>query len=223
MKLIQKIQKKKYRSSKTFMKRIEAANKRLGHFGKKNLTSNDVKLFQNMIKGFNLRYGIKTDKPEEISKTAWYTKEQQRELRSIINAIYNNPKTSYQYWRSKQNEMLTSGLDPSELGESNLNLDMVEKLHDKYGFTEEQEFIDFFDEMERFRNTSVVSKILDSDEERDLVEMGSSLDLDITDVYEIILDEYQRTGKTHTDLYNLVFTILINYERYGTLRGDEEE
>ena len=222
MKLIKKIQKKKYKISKTFKKRIEAANKRLGQFGKRNLTSNDVKLFQNMIKGFNLRYGIKTDKPEEISKTAWYTKEQQKELRSIINAIYDNPRTSYQYWRAKQNEMLTSGLDPAELGESNLNLDMVEKLHDKYVFTEEQEFINFFDEMERFRNTSVVAKILDSDEERDLVEMGAALDLDITNVYEIILDEYQRTGKTHTDLYNLVFNILNNYEKYGTMRGDEE-
>lgn len=221
MKLIQKIQKKKYRSSKTFKKRIEAANKRLGQFGNMNLTSNDVKLFQNMIKGFNLRYGIKTDNPEEISKTAWYTKEQQQELRSIINAIYDNPRTSYQYWRTKQKEMLTSGLDPSELGESNLNLDMVEKLHDKYGFTEEQEFIDFFDEMERFRNTSVLSQILDSDEEVDLVSYGKEMDLDITDIHELILNEYQRTGRTHTDLYNTVFDALSNYDKYGTYRGDE--
>lgn len=223
MKLIQNIQKKKYKSSKTFKKKIEAANKRLGQFGKKNLTSNDVKLFQNMIKGFNLRYGIKTDKPEEISTTAWYTKEQQKELRSIINAIYDNPRTSYQYWRTKQKEMLTSGLDPSELGESNLNLDMVEKLHDKYGFTEEQEFIDFFDEMDRFRNTSVLSQILDSDEEVDLVSYGKEMDLDITDIHELILNEYQRTGRTHTDLYNTVFDALSNYEKYGTMRGDEEE
>lgn len=200
-------------------KRLKAANKRLMKFANKKLKTNDVTMFRNMIKEYNKKYGIKG---EMFNPFAYYSKQMRKELNMLINSIYANPKTSYSYWKKRQEEMTISNLDSSKLGEGDLNMDMVEKLHNQFGLTTEQDFIDFFDEMDRFRNTSILSQILDSDEEVDLVSYGKEMDLDITDIHELILSEYQRTGRTHTDLYNTVFDALSNYEKYGTYRGDEE-
>lgn len=199
-------------------KRLKAANKRLMKFANKKLKTNDVTMYKNLIKSFNKRYGIKGDM---FNPMAYYSKQMKKELKQLIDSIYANPKTSYSYWKKRQEEMTMRNLDSSKLGEGDLNMDMVEKLHNMFGLTTEQDFIDFFDEMDRFRNTSVLSQILDSDEEVDLVSYGKEMDLDITDIHELILNEYQRTGRTHTDLYNTVFDALSNYDKYGTYRGDE--
>ena len=199
-------------------KRLKAANKRLMKFANKKLKTNDVTMYRKMIKDFNKKYGIKGDM---FNPMAYYSKQMKKELKQLIDSIYANPKTSYSYWKKRQDEMTMRNLDSSKLGEGDLNMDMVEKLHNMFGLTTEQDFIDFFDEMDRFRNTSVLSQILDSDEEVDLVSYGKEMDLDITDIHELILDEYQRTGRTHTDLYNTVFDALSNYDKYGTFRGDE--
>lgn len=187
-------------------------------FANKKLKTNDVTMYRNLIKSFNKRYGIKGDM---FNPMAYYSKQMKKELKQLIDSIYANPKTSYSYWKKRQDEMTMRNLDSSKLGEGDLNMDMVEKLHNMFGLTTEQDFIDFFDEMDRFRNTSVLSQILDSDEEVDLVSYGKEMDLDITDIHELILNEYQRTGRTHTDLYNTVFDALSNYDKYGTYRGDE--
>ena len=218
--LIQKIAPKRFSLSKTMKKRLKAANKRLMKFANKKLKTNDVTMYRNLIKSFNKRYGIKGDM---FNPMAYYSKQMKKELKQLIDSIYANPKTSYSYWKKRQEEMTIHNLDSSKLGEGDLNMDMVEKLHNQFGLTTEQDFIDFFDEMDRFRNTSVLSQILDSDEEVDLVAYGKEMDLDITEIHELILNEYQRTGRTHTDLYNTVFDALSNYEKYGTYRGDEEE
>ena len=199
-------------------KRLKAANKRLMKFANKKLKTNDVTMYRKMIKDFNKKYGIKGDM---FNPMAYYSKQMKKELKQLIDSIYANPKTSYSYWKKRQDEMTMRNLDSSKLGEGDLNMDMVEKLHNMFGLTTEQDFIDFFDEMDRFRNTSVLSQILDSDEEVDLVSYGKEMDLDLTDIHELILDEYQRTGRTHTDLYNTVFDALSNYDKYGTFRGDE--
>ena len=73
MQLIQKVEKKKYKSSKTFKKQMQRANKRIQAWGKKNLTSNDINMYKKFIKNFNERLGLEGD---EFITTKWYTKMQ---------------------------------------------------------------------------------------------------------------------------------------------------
>ena len=73
-----KVEKKKYKLSKTFKKRVEAANKRLARFEKQGLSSNEQKMYQDLIRMFNQKHGISDSDTFDTNK--WYTKEQRKAM-----------------------------------------------------------------------------------------------------------------------------------------------
>ncbi len=218
MVFIKKVEKKKYRSSKTFKKQMREINRRFERFDEANLTANDVNMYKKMIKAFNIRNGISMD--EEFNTNRWYTKEQQKEIRALMNAIKANPETSLNYWRETYKKIKELGIAE----EKEVNLNFFKKVDAKFNFESEQDFINFSDTMKRYTSSDIIGKILDSDQYRDLVEMADDTGYsDENDIDELIIDEYQRTGKTFVNLYNYVFDILNNFEKFGSVVYDEDE
>ena len=121
MGLITKIVKKVYRSSKTFKKKMQQLNTRLGRFKKQNVSANDANMYMKMIKQFNERNGIEG---EELDTNRWYTKDQQKEIRNIINAAHANPETSLNYWKETFKKVKELGLNE----EKNVNLNFFKKV-----------------------------------------------------------------------------------------------
>lgn len=218
MALIKKVEKKKYRSSKTFKKQMREINRRFERFDEANLTANDVNMYKKMIKAFNIRNGFSMD--EEFDTNRWYTKEQQKEIRALMNAIKANPETSLNYWRETYKKIKELGIAE----EKEVNLNFFKKVDAKFNFESEQDFINFSDTMKRYSSSDIIGKILDSDQYRDLVEMADDTGYsEENDIDELIIDEYQRTGKTFVNLYNHVFDILNNFEKFGSVVYDEDE
>ena len=217
MGLITKIAKKVYRSSKTFKKKMQQLNRRLGRFKEQNVSANDANMYMKMIKQFNERNGIEG---EELDTNRWYTKEQQKEIRNIINAANANPETSLNYWKETFKKVKKLGLNE----EKNVNLNFFKKVDEKFGFDNMQEFINFTDNMKRFAQSANIKDILTSEQYQDLVELaeetGYSEEFEIDD---IIISEWKKTGKTFESLYNPVFDILMNYQKYGVAAPDVEE
>lgn len=217
MGLITKIAKKVYRSSKTFKKKMQQLNRRLGRFKEQNVSANDANMYMKMIKQFNERNGIEG---EELDTNRWYTKEQQKEIRNIINAANANPETSLNYWKETFKKVKELGLNE----EKNVNLNFFKKVDEKFGFDNMQEFINFTDNMKRFAQSANIKDILTSEQYQDLVELaeetGYSEEFEVDD---LIISEWKKTGKTFESLYNHVFDILMNYQKYGVAAPDVEE
>ena len=217
MGLIKKVSKKKYRSSKTFKKQMEAVNKRLGKFKLNNVTANNVRLFNNLIKSFNKKYKLGED--NVFNTKLWYTKEQQKEIRDIIKAVYADPETSLRYWSDTYKKVKEGDFNK----DTEVNLNFFSKINEKFEFEDVQDFIEWSDTMNRFRSSDIIGKILDSEQYYDLVNLADETGYsDEFDIDELIINEFNKTGKRFVSLYNHVFDILMNYEKYGTTNVEEE-
>lgn len=195
--MLYKVEKKKYRLSKTFKKRLEAANKRLDRFGKEGLSSNEQKLYKDLIRVFNKKYGLSATDMFDPNK--WYTKEQHKELRDLVESIYKEPKTSTRYWKKFYKD-LKEGKNKR-----------LKDLQDQFNFESEQDVIDFVDNMERFKSAALLQTILSSDQYQELVSYATKAMY--RDVDKKLAEIYTKTGATKENLYNLMFDAIQSYEK----------
>lgn len=211
-------EKHRERSSKTFKKQMKTINRRLERFEEANLTANNVTMYRNLIKAFNKKHGYGSS--DKFNPNKWYTRDEQKEIRALMRAIREDPETKLGYWKDTYKKIKELGINE----ENSVSLNFFVKMDEKFDFESEQDFIDAVDQLNRFRSSDIVGKILDSDQYRDLVELaeetGYSEEFDID---KLILDTHSKTGKTYVSLYNHVFDILMNYQKYGTTEMDEEE
>lgn len=191
------IPRKKYRSSKTFKKQMEAANKRLAAFGKAGFTSNEAMLYQNMIRAFNIKVGLQ--ETDQFDPNKWYTKEQQKEIRDIVKSIYKNKLTSVPYWK-KFFKDIKNASPGSRLAD----------LNDMFDFQNVQELMTWKDNSERYKS-SILSEILTSEQYQDLVEYADQVQY--KDIEKKIKEIYKKTGYTKTNLYNTVFKLIEEYDK----------
>ena len=232
---------KKYRPSKTFRKMLESTNKRLAAFGKKQLSSNDQQLYLQMIRAFNIRNKLGTS--DRLDPNKWYTRAQMKELREFVKSVYANPRTSVRYYSELRKKMQEKKIKPADLArvreESNLNLDMFQKIMNLFQFQNTQEVINFFDNMNRRKESGFLSYALTSEEYQDLVTQADAAAFDYRDISDdpkvqdmtreeafekFIHDTYKSIkGKRNSDLYSVIFKALDNYEKYGTIKPDEED
>lgn len=201
-----KVQKKKYRPSKTFRKQMERANKRIEAWSKKGLTSNDINMYKKFIKNFNERYGIAG---EGFNANKWYTKEQQQEIRNIIKAMYKNPDTNVKNWLDTYERIKDFNTD-----DKTVNVDLFQKLDDMFDFQNEQDFINVVDHLNRWRSSALIREILTSEQYEDLSQFGSDVGLSQNEIDDMIIEAYQKTGMMFESLYNIVFDSIQNYEKY---------
>ena len=208
----QNIEKKKYRSSKTFKKQMQRANKRIQAWAKKNLTSNDINMYKKFIKNFNERTGIEGDL---FNINKWYTKEQQKEIRDIIKAMYANPDTLVKNWHDAWERIKDFNTEDKEV-----NVDLFQKLDDMFDFQEEQDFINTVDHLNRWRSSALIREILLSEQYEDLSTYGSDAGLSQDEIDNMIIECYQKTGMMFESLYNIVFDAIQNYEKYQYFKPD---
>lgn len=213
MQLIQKVEKKKYRSSKTFKKQMERANKRIQAWSKKNLTSNDINMYKKFIKNFNERLGLEGD---EFITNKWYTKDQQKEIRDIIKAMYANPDTNVKNWTDVYERIKDFKYDEDK----DVNVDLFQRLDDMFNFQNEQDFINTVDNLNRWRSSALIREILSSEQYTDLSSYGSDAGLSQSEVDDMIIECYQKTGLLYESLYNIVFDAIQNYEKYDYFKPD---
>lgn len=241
MALIQKVEKKKYRPSKTFKKMLESTNNRLAAFGKKGLSSNDQQLYLQMIRAFNIRNGFGTS--DRLDPNKWYTKEQMKELREFVKSVYDNPRTSVRYYSDIKKKMQERKINPKDLArvrsDAELNLDMFSSIMNQFDFKNTQEVINFFDNMNRRKDSGFMSYALSSEEYQDLVTQANDAGFDYRELSdnpevrklsrEEAFDSFvhknymEIKGRKNADLYQVIYDALENYEKYGTLNVDEED
>ena len=192
-----KVEKKKYKLSKTFKKRVEAANKRLARFEKQGLSSNEQKMYQDLIRMFNQKHGISDE--NTFNPNRYYTKEQRKEMQELIEGIYKEPKTDTRYWKKFYKEV-QEGEDKRLKG-----------IQDQFDFKTEQELISFIDNMERFKQAALMQTVLSSDQYEQLHLKASRAGF--KDLDKRLAEIYTKTGATKENLYNLMYDVIKKYEK----------
>ena len=186
---------------------MQRANKRIEAWAKKNLTSNDINMYKKFIKNFNERLGIEGD---EFNTNKWYTKEQQKEIRDIIKAMYANPDTNVKNWTDVYERIKDFKYDEDK----DVNVDLFQRLDDMFNFQNEQDFINTVDNLNRWRSSALIREILSSEQYMDLSTYGSDAGLSQGEVDDMIIECYQKTGLLFESLYNIVFDAIQNYDKY---------
>lgn len=221
--LIQKVEKKKYKSSKTFVKQMKQLTKRLAAFEKRKMpVPNDVRKYQALIKQFNEENNIKGD---VLNPNIWYTKEQQKEIRDIIKSVYEENKTSTRYWGRIFKEMKEGDLPENA---------PIKKLENNYDIETVDQLIRTIDALDRSKSSALMSLLLSSDELAELAAYADEaefedssgvhhLNMDIDSLESLLYEEYKDSkGKTGESLYKLVYQIIEDYEKFG-IKPEERE
>ena len=84
--------------------------------------------------------------------------------------------------------------------------DRFAEAQDKYNVEDEQDYIDFTDDINRVNNDRMLSSIMSSDQWAILRGYGKRYNMSFEKIQEIALDIYNRTGKTYDSLFNEVLS-----------------
>lgn len=86
------------------------------------------------------------------------------------------------------------------------NVDIYNKIQDKYGIEDVQQFIDWTDEMERYRTNAFLSQVLSSHQIAELFAYAQAGDNKVNrrSLHATIRAQYNKTGYIGQDLYNAV-------------------
>lgn len=184
------------------------------------LTSNNIKLFEQSLENFYEKYNLKVKNKHHISMQKHMSMEAVDELSKITLQFADVATVDRQFFL----EDLTKGLSPDDLQrvldqqqenaydniETNeddtipwkvFDIDKFKQIQEMYGVDSVQEFIDWTDEMERYRTSSFLQTVLSSDQIADIFAYAGNKDSKKT---------YEKIAKMITNQYN----------RYGYI-GDE--
>ena len=82
----------------------------------------------------------------------------------------------------------------------------------RFHFDNVQDYVDFIDRMNRFKNDRMLSSILSSSQIQELAQYGKTQGISDDDIEEFIAQEYSMTGRTGDDLYNKILDTIENIE-----------
>ena len=212
--------------SKNYRKVAYALNKAYDETTNAKITSNTIRQFENTLETFYEKYGLRVKNPHHISMQKEMTKAQAEELASITMAFADkaveehnfvlsdimqrfNPKDRQRLMDWQQMNIIdgveaeydvdVDNLDDMaalEVDWETFDYEKFEYIQDKYGVEDIQQFIDWTDQMERYRNNAFLSEILSSDQIADLF-------------------AYRQQGKTSISEKQFVDKIRYQYNKYG--------
>lgn len=185
---------------KYLKKQIDRANKKIKAWLDVGLSSNELRMAQKFLKDFYKANKKRVKNEDIISKNILVTRREQREYQQIVNYVLSdefdtpterqlNNKKLRDYWEDKK---------PVQ--------DRFEDAQDKYGVEDEQDYIDFTDDMNRVNNDRMLSSIMSSDQWAILRGYGQRYNMSFEKIQEIALDIYNRSGKTYDSLFNEVLS-----------------
>lgn len=205
---ISRVQKKSRRKEKTILKKtkkrtlpkyiqkkVEKVNKIFNEWSESGLTSNDLELSQSLLRRFYRESKKKNVKEKEMaSSRILVDKEQKEEYNKILDFILSDEFVDLKK-RQSENENIRQKFN--EKSEKTFNT-----LKKRYDFiNDEQSFINFTDNMNRYKNDRMLSAILSSEQIANLYGYGYDKGFSESEIDEILIDTYNKVGFTGLTLY----------------------
>ena len=220
----------KYKMAKEYRDVARELNKAYDEVKQSGLTNNTIKLYERTLEQFYEKHGRKVKNmhhistqmqsldPEVIQELADITmtfadmalEDRDFYLSDIIRKI--DPR-DLQVIYDKQQEAIFFNEDTDYdlfdiLGVTwnELDLDKFNQIKEEYGVETIQDFVNWTDEMERYRSSSFLSEVLTSDQIAELWAYAQSGDIKVNrrTLHMMIRANYNATGKTGLDLYNII-------------------
>ena len=220
----------KYKMAKEYRDVARELNKAYDEVKQSGLTNNTIKLYERTLEQFYEKHGRKVKNthhistqmqsldPEVIQELADITmtfadmalEDRDFYLSDIIRKI--DPR-DLQVIYDKQQESIFFNEDTDYdlfdiLGVTwnELDLDKFNQVKEDYGVETIQDFVNWTDEMERYRSSAFLSEVLTSDQIAELWAYAQSGDIKVNrrSLHMMIRANYKATGKTGLDLYNII-------------------
>lgn len=240
MPMPKKMQETRYVLSKANRKLAYALNKAYDETISERVSSNTIRQFENTLETFYSKYGLRVANTHHISMQKEMTKEQAEELAAITQTfadkaiedrkfIYDDILSRYnerdrrllQDWHQQnivdgvemyfdidQDEI--AALEGIDVDWKTFDTDKYEYIQDKYGVEDIQQFVDWTDQMERYRNNAFLSEILSSDQIADLFAYRQQGQYKITEkqLIDKIRYQYNKYGYTGEELHAKVQSLI---------------
>ena len=187
---------------KYLKKQIERANKKIKEWLDVGLTSNELRMAQKFFKDFYKANKKRVKNNDLLSKNILVTKREQQEYQQIVNYVLSD-EFDTPTERQKQNKKLRDYWEDKQQVK-----DRFASAQDKFGVEDEQDYVDFIDDINRINNDRLYSAIMNSEQWAILRSYGKKYNISFEKIQEIAVDIYMRTGKTYDALFNEVLNVL---------------
>lgn len=224
-----KVKPQKFKMSTSYRKIARELNKAYDEVKQAGLTNNTIKLYERTLEQFYEKHGLKVKNTKHISTQKQSTNPdviqelvditmtfadmalEYRDfyLSDIISKI--NPKDLDAIYKHQQDAILGEDSEYSLFDEvdtpwNEFDIDKFNQIKEEYGVETIQDFVNWTDEMERYRSSSFLSEVLTSDQIAELWSYAQSGDIKVNrrSFHMMIRANYNATGKTGFDLYNVI-------------------
>lgn len=216
----------RYVLSKAYRQVAWQLNKAYDEVRNEGFTSNNIRLFEQTLEGFYEKYNLKVankhhismqkqmpkEAVEELGKIALHFAEVATEDRSFFLSDITKglSEKDIQMIRDKQQQaILEDGemdFEGVKMPWDKFDVDKYNKIQDMYGVNTIQGFIDWTDEMERFRSSAFLQSVLTSDQ--------------IADIFSYSIDAGQRNPYANLDFDAISKMAYREYKNNGGITGE---
>ena len=222
MKQPQKMKVERYVLSKAYRQVAWQLNKAYDEVRNAGFYSNNTKLFEQTLEGFYKKWGKKVSNLHHISMQAQMPKEAIEELADITIRFADIAVEDRNFYiddltkgmspedrraiEQKQQEAIVNGdeemdFDGIKMPWDKFDVDKYNQIQDLYGIKTVQEFINWTDEMERFRSSAFLQSVLNSDQIADIFaysydaqQKNPRANLDFDSISKMVYREYMKDG-----------------------------
>lgn len=171
---------------------FKAVNESLKKMKKEGIETDATRELKQELELFYKEAGKDIKNKDRINLNVKLDETQQEQFNSMIMNIAEN----------------TQQLDYERLIEGFQNQPEDARFH----FDNVQDYADFIDRMNRFKNDRMLSSILSSSQIQELAQYGKTQGISDDDIEEFIAQEYSMSGRTGEDLYNKILDTIENIE-----------
>ena len=217
----------KYKMNKAYRQLAYALNKAYDEVKQSGLTNNTIKLYEQTLENYYNKKGRTPKNKHHISIQMQFTNaDDVQELADITAAFADiavedrsftlsdiigkiDPEDLQTIFDMQQDAELRDdffSIDGESMPWNEFDVDKFAKIKEKYGVNSVQQFVDWTDEMERYRSNAFLSEVLTSDQMAELWAYAQSGEVKVNrrSLHMMIRANYNATGKTGLDLYNIV-------------------
>lgn len=233
MKQPQKMKVERYVLSKAYRQVAWQLNKAYDEVRNAGFYSNNTKLFEQTLEGFYKKWGKKVSNMHHISMQAQMPKEAIEELADITIRFADIAVEDRNFYiddltkgmspedrraiEQKQQEAIVNGedeidMDGIKMPWDKFDVDKYKQIQDLYGVKTVQEFINWTDEMERFRSSAFLQSVLNSDQIADIFahsydaqKKNPLANLDFDTISKMVYREYRKNGITGDKLRTAIY------------------
>lgn len=174
-------------------------NKKMREWEKYDAEPNEVKATKSQLEEFYKRNDLNPKDKEEFDYSLNLTKDQQEELDQIADATEKKSNFDIDSWKDA-----FEGVPEDKISDKGIK--SFEALQGTYGIDTYQDFIDFYENMNKWKNDKYLSFIMTSDQVAELIDYADEMGVEdpASFVMESAYFEYSNTGKMGGDLYDFI-------------------